>query len=516
MPVSFLTAEQGRRYGRYAGEPSTDQLARHFHLDDADREVIGAKRWDHMRLGFAVQLGTVRFLGTFLDEPDGVPAGVVADLARQLDIADPTCLARYAVGRARWQHAREIRERHGYREFADPFARCRLARWLYALCWTGTERPSVLFDRATAWLVTEKVLLPGASALERLVARIRARAGRRLWRALARDVTGEQRQQLDALLVAGEGGRPSVLDRLRDGPYLRSGAELSRAVARLDEVRLLVVGLPGVAHVPPGRVTALARFATVAKAQAVARLPAERRTATLLAFVRTLEASAQDDVLDLFDIVVTKLFSDAVAVGKRARLRTIRDLDAAALRLRRAGGVLMDDTIEDGAVRQAAFAIVPRAAMAEALQQIDAVVRPPGDLYFIELRAQNGKLWFMPGLLRSVFLGATPAGRPVLDAVHHLRAAAGRGPAPSAPLGFVPMGWKRQVVAPDGSVDTLDYRLCLLESMRSAIRRRDLYAAPSLRYADPRLGLLAGPAWEAARRMRNRPACTCAVASASK
>jgi hypothetical protein len=44
----------------------------------------------------------------------------------------------------------------------------------------------VLFDRATAWLVTEKVLLPGASALERLIARIRARAGQRLWRAVAR------------------------------------------------------------------------------------------------------------------------------------------------------------------------------------------------------------------------------------------------------------------------------------------------------------------------------------------
>ena len=65
--------------------------------------------------------------------------------------------------------------------------------------------PSALFDRATAWLVMEKVLLPGATALERLVSRIRARAARRLWRILARDVTREQRVQLDALLLAGSG-----------------------------------------------------------------------------------------------------------------------------------------------------------------------------------------------------------------------------------------------------------------------------------------------------------------------
>ena len=499
MPVSFLTAEQERCYGRYAGEPNTDQLARHFHLDDADRELAAAKRWDHMRLGFAVQLGTVRFLGTFLDDPVDVPPGVTGDLARQLEIADPACLALYREGRVRWQHAREIRASFGYREFADPFVRFRLARWLYALCWTGTDRPSVLFDRATVWLVTEKVLLPGASALERLVARIRARAARRLWRTLASDVTREQRAQLDALLVAGEGGRPSLLDRLRDGPYLRSGAELSRAVGRLDEVRALTLGLPTIAHVPPGRVTALARFATVAKAQAVARMPLERRMATLLAFVRTLEASAQDDVLDLFDIVVTTLFTDAAKIGKKARLRTLRDLDAAALQIRRAGGVLMDDAVEDGAVRQTAFAIVPRAMLAAALEQIDAIVRPPGDLYFTELRAQTGKLRFLPAMLRSVAFGATPAGQPTLDAVRHLRSTDGRGPAPSAPLGFVPSGWKRQVKAPDGGVDSLGYRLCLLDSMRIGIRRRDLFASPSLRYADPRIGLLAGPAWEAAR-----------------
>jgi len=54
-----------------------------------------------MRLGFAVQLGTVRFLGTLLDDPAVVPAGVAADLARQLAIADPGCLTRYQIGRVR-------------------------------------------------------------------------------------------------------------------------------------------------------------------------------------------------------------------------------------------------------------------------------------------------------------------------------------------------------------------------------------------------------------------------------
>jgi hypothetical protein len=69
--------------------------------------------------------------------------------------------------------------------------------------------------------------------------------------------------------------------------------------------------------------------------------------------------------------------------------------------------------------------------------------------------------------------------------------------APASSLSTAAAAWMRQVRDYNGAIDMTGYRLRLLDRMRAAIRRRDLFVEPSFRYSDPRKGLLEGAAWEA-------------------
>ena len=129
MPVEFLTDDEAAAYGRYAGPPSRADLERVFFLDDEDQKLVDLRRGDHMKAGFAVQLVTVRWLGTFLEDPLDVPGEVLDFVAGQLGIADPAVVKRYTERvKTKSGHQQEIRRRCGLRDFAD--AEAGLAGWV--------------------------------------------------------------------------------------------------------------------------------------------------------------------------------------------------------------------------------------------------------------------------------------------------------------------------------------------------------------------------------------------------
>lgn len=182
MPVNFLTQEQEKSYGKYTGDPSTEELERYFYLDSKDRSLINIRRGDHNKLGFAVQVCTVRFLGDFLESPIDVPESIIQYVAKQLNISDPLeTINQYSKRQGTHnEHAGEIKREYGYYELIEFPKAFQFVRWIYTRTWLSYERPSVLFDLSTTWLIDHKILLPGITTLSRLISKIRDWVSERL------------------------------------------------------------------------------------------------------------------------------------------------------------------------------------------------------------------------------------------------------------------------------------------------------------------------------------------------
>ncbi|WP_152559647.1 DUF4158 domain-containing protein, partial [Vibrio sp. ER1A] len=332
MPVDFLE-HQHDSYGRYCQSPTPQELSRCFHLDDLDLELISEKRGAHNRLGFALQLSTLRYLGLFIKQPFDVPDIVLETLAEQLNINEKVDYQRYLEGSQRWHHVQQIRDHYGYTDLSEGRIVFYFCRWLYALCWSGIDRPKVLFEKAQYWLIAHKVILPGRSTLERFISKLRARVDKRIWRILVSDLTLEQQEQLLELLLPRPNQRLSVLEKLRTSPVNANSKTINKEIQRLIEVRKYHFPWQFKKNIPIVRIKLLSRYASTAKVAALRRMSHLKKLAILRALMASLEASIQDDILVIFESIIQEIFNNADRTYKQNRQRNLKDMDDAALQL---------------------------------------------------------------------------------------------------------------------------------------------------------------------------------------
>jgi TnpA family transposase len=479
-----------------------------------------------MKLGFALQLVTVRWVGAFLEDPLDVPVVVLDFVSEQLEIADPSTVKRYTErAKTKLDHQWEIRRVYGFKEFGAVEAELRA--WVAARSWTSGDGPKAIFGDAVGWLRERDVLLPGVSTLVRLVAQVRDDTTRRLWSVLEGLLTVGQRYVLDQLLEVPPGSRVSDLERWRKGPPPRgSGPIMIKVLDQVAEVMALgMVDLGAESLVPVRRLNELAKYGMSADASQIRRHPDGRRLATLLATVRLLEAKSVDDTLELLDLLMaTELMNKAQTAANKEKVRKHPKLAKASARLAVAVEALFEsdgwgdpeEEVHVAAVWEAIEAVVSRAELRAALVLVNENV-PPADAtdpddWRTELVSRHTTVsGFLKVLPKVISFGANAEGAAVLAAMEMLPdvlAYRSRLTAPLIPAKMIDPAvvngpWKRLVFGhpahEGGAVNRHAYAFCVLEQFYRHLKRREIHADASTKWRNPQAHLLEGEVWDAVR-----------------
>jgi hypothetical protein len=184
--------------------PTTEaDLVRHWTLDRVDLAAVDRRRGGHNQLGFALQLCAFRYPGRLLRPGELIPAEALQFVAEQLHIEQETLATSATHPQTRREQLDGLRVRFGFRMFAPGHGRTLLA-WLLPVALATTGAPAIA-QALMEELRRRRVIAPGPSIIERLVAAALVLAERHVAHQLTRSLTPAQAEALDALLRPKEG-----------------------------------------------------------------------------------------------------------------------------------------------------------------------------------------------------------------------------------------------------------------------------------------------------------------------
>lgn len=158
MPASFLSAAERERLNAFPQEISELDLATYFTLTAEELADAEQRRRPANRLGFALQLCALRYLGFVPDDLGRAPQAALATLAGQLQVA-VSAIDEYAErGQTRTDHLQEVMAALGFRTARDEDLG-QLEAWLVERA-LEHDRPSLLFQLACERLQRDRAVRP--------------------------------------------------------------------------------------------------------------------------------------------------------------------------------------------------------------------------------------------------------------------------------------------------------------------------------------------------------------------
>jgi TnpA family transposase len=492
--------EQLRSFPEITG----DELIRYFTLAPADVAFVdpGKGRGATDRLGLAVQLATLPWLGFVPDDVASAPQAAVARLAEQLGV-DPGALGGYGKrAQTRSDHLKLVTRYLKWKTAPDGSrAMKELAQFLSDRAMEH-DSPTLLFNLAREYLMASKVVRPSAVTLAKMVGTARADAAKLTSQKVSHLLTMQMRQDLDLLLMVDVGLGSTRLQWLTTPAPDASASAVKTAIEKLMWLRNMDAHLLDLSMLPNERRRFLATVARRSTVQGLERR-GDRRYPILLALVAQSAVDQLDEVIALFDQAVSARESRAKAKTDEALVERAKKGEERQLLVDVILPVLADPGIPD---EQVGGILRGKIGMAR-LREVMAGPWKPLPKDHGRLSALDASYTYLrqftPNVLEVIDFQGGPGTSDLMAALAILKAlntSGGRKVPAGAPDSFVPNRYADYLAKARRDGDETAYRhyweLCVILGLRDGLRSGDVYVPGSRRYADPATYLYTPDQWQ--------------------
>lgn len=476
-------------------EWSAEELIGGWTLIEEDWRLLGNKTGT-TRLGFGVLLKYFELEGRFPRHAGDVPRSAIDYVAHQVKVP-PDLFADYDwAGRAVKYHRAQIRKALGFRE-ATVGDEDKLAAWLDEEVCPVELSEERLREALVARCRVERIEPPAPSRLDRVLGTARAAAEHRFTTEVASRLTAKAVAGLEAVVAEGDdeqAGDAGFLAELKADPGKRNIETLVVETEKLARVK--AIGLPAELFTGFSE-----KLVDAWRARAARLYPSDLRASPApvrLTLLASLCWARQTEIIDgLVDLLITLVHKVDVTAERKVGgemlddLRRVRGKQGLLFALAEAALDHPDDTVRD-----ALFPVVSEATLKDLVAEAKANDTAFRQRVRTVLRSSYSSHYrrMLPKLLAALeFRCNNTAYRPVMDALVLLRRYTDR-PArdrfydkgEKVPIeGVVPREWADAVADEEGRVERIPYELCVLRSLREAIRRREVYVAGATRWRNP-------------------------------
>lgn len=480
---SILSAAE--RASLLALPDAEDELIRYYTFTETDLSLIRQRRGDANRLGLAVQVCLLRFPGQGLLPDASVPVTLLQWIARQLRI-DPGCWAQYAEREeTRREHLLELRVYLNLEPFS--LAHYRQAVQAATDLALQTDKGIVLAASILDALRHRHIIIPALDVIERVCAEAITGANRRIYDTLAEPLMDAHRRRLDDLLKRRDNGKTTWLAWLRQSPAKPNSRHMLEHIERLKAWKTLDLptGIERLVH--QNRLLKIAREGGQMTPADLAKFEPQRRYATLVALAIEGMATVTDEIIDLHERILGKLFNAAKNKHQQQFQASGKAINAKVRLYGRIGQVLIEAKQSGRDPFAAIEAVMSWDAFAESVTEAQKLAQPEDFDFLHRIGESYATLRrYAPEFLAVLNLRTAPAARDVLDAIEALRGMnadnARKVPA-DAPTGFIKKRWEKLVMTEAG-IDRRYYELCALSELKNSLRSGDIWVQESRQFKD--------------------------------